>query len=253
MKALQLLKKQWKLGIVAAALDFVFIGVFTKLQVDMLLQMREHISTATEKMHEVSSQLNPLEIMQVDKHLAQSPEFMTAYLELVRITMWYGLSIFALWLLVKGAAWTITHIMAGNPPRTWISFIYTSLAGGTLSLGLFVLLTIGLQNAMLKPLTPSPTTITTLIAIGFLILHYLTTTMFAAGKFVNGFKTAFKRARSILPVWLGVTAGGVLILLAAQQIWTFHMLAGTIFALLIFPYLVFARLALIEVANARQA
>ena len=122
MKSFKLLLKNWKFWLLCYLIDAGFIYVFMYLQYSVMSRMAEYVKT----INEIVLQAGQSAVENLDASLTNSPEFLSNYFAMFKLTAILLVGILAVWLVFQCINWWITRKLIKKTSPFVLSFVLWS-------------------------------------------------------------------------------------------------------------------------------
>jgi len=216
MTLTQTLSKAWKLFaenkkylVLIVIIELLFLTAFAGLQYYFFYPSAEAATRAGEAISKEMEKLPETEVYQLEGLLANNPDFMQAYKDLLTSMIYFLLGTLAAWIIFKGPAWHLTHKSALKKitlKQTWWKFALLSVFWFIATVVVFLLYSLATGSTdTLLPMESSTAT-DVFLSIIFLVIFYFAQISFALIPAQQTFKKTFtygwKHAKTIIPAFL---------------------------------------------------
>lgn len=219
---------------IAVILDLAFFYILTRLHLEVLSKVAEHMQVINEQLTQKTAELAVSDLGNLNSYLAATPQFMTEYHAVMKLGVVFILGTLISWILLQGLAWWIAHRSAGNKIPLWKYIgrfsIVTILCSMVLSVVLFILTGLVESNAILPLVSENEPFILSAIMVG--IIGYFATVLYASPT-KAGLVASVKQLNPFAIAYLGALALGGIGIAFGTWIFTLHWGALLVFVLFI--------------------
>ncbi len=211
----QTLPKAWKLftenkkylGLIII-IELIFLSLFGTLQYYLFYPSGEAANRAGEIIAQEMQKLQESEVYQLESILANNPEFMQAYNDLLKALSYFVFGVLILWIIFKGLSWHLAHksvLRKIKLQQTWWKFALLSAFWFAIIMAILLIYGLLEGSAALIPME-SATATTWIMTLIFLLIFYFAQISFALipaqQTFKNTFVYGWKHAKTIIPGFL---------------------------------------------------